>query len=74
MREVPAITKAYGGEVKIEIRNATDITYNDPDLVQQMLPTLKRVAGEDNVQTQNAVTGRKISRTFKGKYPGFISF
>ncbi len=54
---VPAIAKAYGGEASLEIHTNTAITYNDPDLVVQMLPTIQRAAGEVNVQTQNAVTG-----------------
>lgn len=75
MREmVPAIAKAYGGEASIEIRDATDITYNDPALVEQMLPTLKRVAGEANVQTQNAVTGAEDFSYFQREVPGFYFF
>ncbi|HET8737877.1 MAG TPA: amidohydrolase [Pricia sp.] len=75
MREmVPAIAKAYGGEASIEIRDATDITYNDPALVEQMLPTLKRVAGEANVQTQDAVTGAEDFSYFQREVPGFYFF
>lgn len=71
---VPAIAKAYGGEASIEIRTNTAITYNDPDLVVQMLPTIKRVAGEVNVQTQNAVTGAEDFSYFQEKVPGFFFF
>ncbi|NNL78515.1 MAG: amidohydrolase [Desulfobacterales bacterium] len=71
---VPAIAKAYGGEATIEIRDATDITYNDPDLVAQMLPTMQRVAGEPNVQTQKAVTGAEDFSYFQRDVPGFYFF
>ena len=36
---VPDIAKAYGGTATIEIKSNTDITFNNPDLVVQMLPT-----------------------------------
>ncbi|MBT8235846.1 MAG: amidohydrolase [Bacteroidia bacterium] len=71
---VPAIAKAYGGEATIEIRDATDITFNDPDLVAQMLPTMQRVAGDANVQTQKAVTGAEDFSYFQREVPGFYFF
>jgi amidohydrolase len=74
MEMVPDIAKAYGGEAVIEIKDATDITYNDPDLVANMLPTLNRVAGTDNVQTQKAVTGAEDFSYFQKEVPGFFFF
>ncbi len=71
---VPAIAKAYGGEASLEIHTNTAITYNDPDLVAQMLPTIQRVAGEVNVQTQNAVTGAEDFSYFQQQVPGFFFF
>ena len=71
---VPAIAKAYNGEASIEIRDATEITYNEPALVKQMLPTMKRVAGENNVQTQNAVTGAEDFSYYQKEVPGFFFF
>jgi amidohydrolase len=75
MREmVPTIAKAYGGDATIEIRDATDITYNDPALVEQMLPTMKRIAGEANLQTQKAITGAEDFSYFQREVPGFFFF
>lgn len=71
---VPAIAKAYNGDATIEIRDATEITYNEPALVEQMLPTLKRVAGVANVQTQNAVTGAEDFSYYQKEVPGFFFF
>ncbi|WP_373517469.1 amidohydrolase [Pricia sp.] len=71
---VPAIAKAYNGDATIEIRDATEITYNEPALVEQMLPTMKRVAGEANVQTQNAVTGAEDFSYYQKEVPGFFFF
>lgn len=74
MEMVPAIAKAYGGEASIEIKDATDITYNDPDLVSNMLPTLRRVAGDTNIQSQKAVTGAEDFSYFQREVPGFFFF
>lgn len=74
MEMVPTIAKAYGGEATIEIRDATDITFNDPKLVTSMLPVLKRVAGEDNVQEQKAITGAEDFSYFQREVPGFFFF
>ena len=74
MEMVPTIAKAYGGDATIEIRDATDITYNDPALVEQMLPIMKRTAGEANIQTQKAVTGAEDFSYFSREVPGFFFF
>ncbi len=74
MEMVPTLAKAYGGEASIEIKDATDITFNDPGLVSKMLPTLNRVAGEDHVQTQKAITGAEDFSYFQREVPGFFFF
>lgn len=71
---VTTIAKAYGGEATCEIKEATDITYNNPELVEQMLPTMKRVAGEGNVHTQKAITGAEDFSYFQREAPGFFFF
>jgi amidohydrolase len=71
---VPAIAKAYGGDATVEIRDATDITYNEPALVEQMLPTMKRIAGDANIQTQKAITGAEDFSYFQKEVPGFFFF
>jgi amidohydrolase len=74
MEMVPAIAKAYGGDATIEIKDATDITYNNPTLVNQMIPTIKRVAGEANLQTQKAVTIAEDFSYYQREIPGFFFF
>ncbi|APG60021.1 amidohydrolase [Christiangramia salexigens] len=75
MREmVPAIAKAYGGDASIEIQNNTAITFNDVALTNQMLPTLKSVAGEDNVTLMKATTGGEDFSFFQEEIPGFYFF
>lgn len=75
MREmVPAIAEAYGGTATIEIRNNTSITYNDPDLTAQMLPTLRGIAGKDKVVLRKATTGGEDFSFFQEEIPGFYFF
>ncbi len=74
MEMVPQIAKAYGGEASIEITENTDITFNDPALVDRMLPTLRAVAGNENVQSQKAVTGAEDFSYFVREVPGFFIF
>ncbi len=75
MKEMVAtIAKAYGGEATCEIREATEITYNEPALVDQMLPTIQRVAGTENVQLQKAITGAEDFSYFQKEAPGFFFF
>ena len=71
---VPDIAKTYGGTATIEIKSNTDITFNNPELVTQMLPTLNRVAGKENVQIQKAVTGGEDFSYFQNEVPGFFFF
>lgn len=71
---VPAIAKAYGGDATIEIQTMTAITYNDPDLVVKMLPTMQRVGGKENIQIQKAITGAEDFSYFQEEVPGFFFF
>lgn len=71
---VETIAKAYGGEATCEIVDATEITFNNHDLVAQMLPTMNRVAGADNVQIQKATTGAEDFSYYQKEVPGFFFF
>lgn len=71
---VETIAKAYGGTATCEIKDATEITYNEPALVDQMLPTMQRVAGAENVQIQKAITGAEDFSYFQKEAPGFFFF
>lgn len=75
MKEMVAdIAKAYGGEATCEIKDATDITFNVPELARQMLPTLGRVAGDKNVIAQKAITGAEDFSYYQRDVPGFFFF
>jgi amidohydrolase len=71
---VTTLAKAYGGEAEITFQNNAAITYNDPDLVTQMLPSLQKVAGTENVQLTKATTGGEDFSFFQEVVPGFYFF
>ncbi|MGB3607549.1 MAG: amidohydrolase [Psychroserpens sp.] len=68
------IAKAYNGEASITFRNQTSITYNDPDLTDQMLPSLQKAAGIENVQIVKATTGGEDFSYFQEVVPGVYFF
>ncbi|MBX2826628.1 MAG: amidohydrolase [Flavobacteriaceae bacterium] len=68
------IAKAYGGTATIEWQNNTVVTYNDPALTAQMLPTLEGIAGKENVKLMKATTGGEDFSYFQEIVPGFYFF
>ncbi len=71
---VADIAKAYGGSATIEIVNGAAITFNDPALVTEMLPTLQKTAGTQKVKLMKAITGAEDFSFFQEKVPGFYFF
>jgi amidohydrolase len=63
-----------GATAQLTINKGYPITYNDPQLTQQMLPTLERVAGSDKVNLMDAVTGAEDFSFFQEKIPGLYLF
>lgn len=75
MREmVPAIAAAYRAEATISIDEGYPITFNDPDLTAQMVPSLEAAAGEENVHIINAITGAEDFSFFQKEVPGVYFF
>jgi len=61
-------------EVKIPYSVHYPITYNDPALTQQMLPSLQETAGVANVKLRPAVTGAEDFSFYEEKVPGIFFF
>lgn len=59
-------------EVKIPYSNHYPVTYNNPELVAQMLPTLVATAGADNVILRHAETGAEDFSFYEEKVPGIF--
>ncbi|WP_242132389.1 amidohydrolase [Aestuariivivens marinum] len=68
------IAKAYGGSATISFSNETAITYNDHKLVELMLPSLKKAAGENNVRQIKAETIGEDFSYFQELIPGFYFY
>jgi amidohydrolase len=71
---VPKIAEAYGAEATIEIQKGYPITFNDVNLTSQMLPSLQKTVGEENVHLMNAMTGAEDFSYFQKEIPGFYFF
>jgi amidohydrolase len=73
-RTVTKIAESAGATAEISIENKTLITYNDPALVKQMLPSMQRTAGDSNVIWMDAMTGSEDFSFFGAKVPSFFFF
>ena len=58
----------------VTFMNSYPVTYNDPELYEKMLPTLKRVCGADNVNYMDAITGAEDFSFFQKEVPGVYFF
>ena len=61
-------------EVQIPMSTQYPVTYNTPKLVNQMLPTITRTAGENKVVLIDAITGAEDFSFFAQEVPGFFFF
>ena len=68
------VSKANNAKAKITYMVSYPITYNDMDLYNEMLPTLNRVNGEENVNFMNSITGAEDFSFFQEKVPGMYFF
>lgn len=66
--------ESNGAEAILEIQHGYPITFNDPDLTAQMVPTLQDVAGKDKVILVPAVTGAEDFSFFVEEIPGLYFF
>jgi len=69
-----SIAQSAGATAQVEIARQYPITFNNPSLTEKMLPTLKRVAGAENVSIQPPVTGAEDFSFFAQKAPGLFIF
>jgi amidohydrolase len=68
------IAESAGATAQVDITKKTLITYNDPMLTEQMLPSLKNTAGQENVLLTEAVTGAEDFSFYQAKIPGLFIF
>lgn len=66
--------ESNGAVAELTINKGYPITYNDPELTAQMLPTLVETAGKENVKLINAITGAEDFSFFQNEIPGLYFF
>jgi len=72
-RTAEDIARSGGATATVTIDEGYPITYNDPKVTEQMVPTLRRVAN-GNVEIINAVLGAEDFSFFQQKVPGLFFF
>ena len=73
--KVEMIASASGAKANVEIFSGiAKVTYNEPSLTDQMLPSLQKVYGKDNVLIRPFVTGAEDFPFFTDHAPGLYFF
>lgn len=68
------IAESMGATVDIKIETMAPLTYNTPELVTKMLPSLEKAAGKGNVIQNEWTTGAEDFSYFAWKAPAFYFF
>jgi amidohydrolase len=75
MREtLGGITTAYGASYKIEWGRGNPVTYNDPGLVKESLPSIQRVVGNGHLMEPKPQMGAEDFSLYQKVIPGFFFF
>ncbi|WP_233525615.1 amidohydrolase [Chitinophaga silvisoli] len=68
------IAEASGATADVVIENKTKVTYNDPELVKLMVPSIEAAAGKENVNETEWTTGAEDFSFYGDKAPAFFFF
>ena len=71
---VTKIAEASGATAEVKVMTGYPATYNDPTLTRQMVSSLERAAGKQNVAEIAAVTMAEDFSFFQQKVPGLFFF
>jgi amidohydrolase len=75
MREtLKHVTAAYGATFELNFEGSNPVTYNEPALVEQMLPTIRRVVGAENAFALKPFMPAEDFSYFQKVVPGFYFF
>jgi amidohydrolase len=66
------IAESMGASVEVSFENKTLVTYNTPELVKKMLPSLEKSAGKENVFETEWTTGAEDFSFFGEKVPSIF--
>lgn len=73
-RTAMAIAESAGARAEVSWGHGIPVSYNEPSLVDHMLPTLERIAGPGMVQQTPAVMGYEDFAFFAQRIPGMFVF
>ena len=68
------IAEASNASAKVNFYNKTLVTYNTPELVEKMIPSLQKAAGKNNVRAMEWVTGAEDFSFYGTKAPAFFFY
>lgn len=68
------IAESMGATAEVSIETKAPVTYNTPELVKKMLPSLEKAAGKGNVLETEWVTGAEDFAFYGSKAPSFFFF
>jgi amidohydrolase len=71
---VKTIAESAGATAEVEIDTKTLVTYNTPELVEKMLPSLEKVVGKSRLIESEWTTGAEDFSYFGTKAPAFYFF
>ncbi len=75
MREtINHVAAAYGATAELTIEGSNPVTYNEPSLVEETLPTMRRVVGEKNALAIKPFMPAEDFSRFQKIVPGFYYF
>jgi len=69
-----SITSAYDAKFDLSFDDSNPVTYNDPKLVEQTLPTIRRVLGDANVFSLKPFMPAEDFSYYQKVVPGFFYF
>ncbi|GAA4355154.1 amidohydrolase [Kangiella marina] len=75
-KKATAVGESMGATVTVDLpfSSAYPVTYNNPALTDEMMPTLEAVAGADNIQIINPITGAEDFSFYAREVPGVFFF
>ncbi len=68
------VAESQGATAEVTINHGVPITYNDPELMSKMLPSLQQAAGEEKVILIDAITGAEDFSYYQEQVPGLFFF
>ncbi|MCA1555723.1 MAG: amidohydrolase, partial [Acidobacteria bacterium] len=75
MRETLSnVTAAYGATFELSMEGSNPVTYNEPSLVEETLPTMRRIVGAENMLALKPFMPAEDFAQYQKLIPGFYYF